>query len=104
MKAELKKLILNLLGRKEMVLFFYYYLLDVFMELLLVSNIVPFNSSIYKVSVIIKIMNSNFLLVLCGGACWIYLYYLLCIDDEWICGLPMGRGWNKNISLGNSLL
>lgn len=37
------------LGRKEMVLFFYYYLADVILELLLVSNIIPSSSSIYKV-------------------------------------------------------
>lgn len=37
------------LGRKEIVIFFYLYFLDVVFELLLVSNILPFSSPVYPV-------------------------------------------------------
>ena len=38
-----------ILGRKEMVMFFYLYFAAVVMEFLLISNIVPFTSVVYSV-------------------------------------------------------
>lgn len=55
-----------------MVLFFYYYLADVVLELLLVSNIIPSSSSIYKV-----IMNQKTLAIFILKKYSILLHYML---------------------------
>lgn len=77
------------------------------MELLLVSNVVPFNSSMYKVSYRdVGIGKRNGLdelslslilfifLVFCRSACRVNLYNLFRVDDEWICRISMGRRWH----------
>ena len=46
-------------GRKEMVQFFYSYLICILTDFLLVSNIIPFSSSVYKV------LEQCLILVLC---------------------------------------
>lgn len=86
-----------------MVLFFYYYLADVTLELLLISNIIPSSSSIYKVfqKIILSGQIRYFInLVFCGTARRNNLCNMSNINDEWFREFSMGRRWNEHICLG----
>lgn len=82
-----------------MVLFFYYFLADVILELLLVSNIVPSTSSINKVKYLAQLILIT-IEVCSSNTRRDYMRHVLSINDEWICEFSMGRRWDKCFCLG----
>jgi hypothetical protein len=61
-------------GRKELTLFFYLYFLDTVLEMLLVSNILPFGTVTYKVNNFgIKIFSSVQVAAISGTFCSLML-------------------------------
>lgn len=61
--------ICSILGRKEMVIFFYLYLGCVLLELLLMSNIIPLSGKMYKyfAAAHIATITAAFAILLCNG-------------------------------------
>lgn len=76
------------IGRKEIVVFFYMYFSNVILELMLLSNIVPFGSSVYPVN-----CSQNCLVFRCSSN-WVYQWNISLSRFEWFYWVSMGRRWN----------
>lgn len=83
-------------GRKEMVVFFYCYMISLFIDMLLVTNIIGASTFIYPV----RLLLINYLVVFVCALCGIYLRYILVLAIEWIGWVSMGRRWYICICLG----
>lgn len=70
-------------GRKEIVQFFYSYLICILSELLLVTNIIPFSSSAYKVFI------KYYVLVLHSDKLWRYSKHIYNSTAEQLRGVPV---------------
>lgn len=94
-------------GRKEIVMFFYMYLLTLILEMLLLTGIIPISSPVYQVSKSCHgcmprwlIMYPN-IIVVYGYPTWSDHIVMVVSHVEWFCWLPIRWRWYTNVTLGN---
>lgn len=72
-------------GRKEIVIFFYFYMLSLIVDMLLGTNIIGTTSFVYPVR-----KYARYLLVSCCPLCGVGLRMFLVASVEWACCISMG--------------
>jgi hypothetical protein len=92
------------IGRKEIVMFFYLYILTTIVELLLVSGWIPVASDLYPVNHIHSFYAWNLtFVVVCGNPCRLDYDNVLVLAFKWLCWLSMGWRRNAHVRLGKTL-
>lgn len=96
---------MHFLGRKEIVMFFYLYMLSVFLELLLITDIIPTSNTAYTVRrtcVLLCYLRStnDSIKVFCSHSSWCSKRSILVSLIEWLCWIPIRRRWHAHLTMG----
>lgn len=96
---------MHTLGRKEIVMFFYLYMLSVFLELLLITDIIPTSNTAYTVRrtcVLLWSLRStnDSIKVFCSHSSRCSKRSILVSLIERLCWIPIRRRWHAHLAMG----
>ena len=94
-------------GRKEIVMFFWLYAVIELLAIFLDSGIIPTANVSYPVCyypALFYVMRLTQLVVVCSDLYWPSGRHILLSSHQWLCWVPICRGWNTSLSMGKSFI